>query len=32
MYWVMGILPFMLLAVILYFVGREWLWAGKKAE
>ncbi len=29
---ILGVLPFVLLAVVLYFVGREWLWAGKKVE
>ena len=29
---ILGILPFMLLAVVLYFVGREWLWSGKKPK
>ena len=27
---VLGLIPFLVLAVILYFVGREWLLAGKK--
>ncbi len=28
----LGMIPFVLLSVILYFVGREWLLAGKKAN
>ena len=28
----LGMLPFILLAVILYFVGREWLLSGKKTS
>jgi hypothetical protein len=29
---VLGLLPFLGLAVVLYFVGREWLLAGKKTS
>ena len=28
----LGLIPFLILAVVLYFVGREWLLAGKKAS